>query len=140
MNNFEYIIVGSGYAGAVCARVFAEKTGKNVLVMEKRNHIAGNAYDEYNKDGILIHKYGPHIFHTDKEDVFEFLSRFTEWIPYRHKVKAEIDGQEVPLPINFTSIPDSIKIEYVKDDVVLFPFVPVIPIIFFLLYFNINSV
>ena len=101
---YDYIVVGAGYAGAICARRIAEELNKKVLLVEKRNHIAGNMYDFYNTDGILVHKYGPHISVMNEKKSFDFLSRFTEWIPYHHTVMAEIDGIEVPLPFNLTSI------------------------------------
>ena len=101
---FDYLIVGAGFAGSVLAERLASQAGKKVLIIDKRNHIAGNAYDYYNEDGILIHKYGPHIFHTNSKDVFEYLSKFTEWRPYEHRVLASVDGQLVPIPINLTTI------------------------------------
>jgi len=101
---FDYVIVGAGFAGSVLAERLATKAGKKILILDKRNHIAGNTYDYYNKDGILIHKYGPHIFHTNSKDVFEYLSRFTPWRPYEHRVLASVDGQLVPIPINLTTI------------------------------------
>lgn len=100
----DYLVVGAGYAGAVCARRIADSTHKNVLVIDKRPHIAGNMYDCPDASGILVHQYGPHISVMNEKRVFDFLSRFTEWVPYHHRVNAEIDGREVPLPINFTSI------------------------------------
>ena len=75
-----------------------------MLLVDKRSHIGGNAYDHYNEDGILVHKYGPHIFHTNSRDVFDYLSRFTEWRPYEHRVLASVDGQHVPIPINLDTI------------------------------------
>jgi UDP-galactopyranose mutase len=100
---YDWIIVGAGMTGAVAARTLAE-AGKNVLVLEKREHIAGNAYDELDEAGVLIHRYGPHIFHTNDEEVWQFLSRFTEWRTYRHKVLAEIDGEYMPVPFNLNSM------------------------------------
>lgn len=100
---FNYLVVGCGYAGAVIARLAAEE-GNQVLVIDRRKTIAGNMYDEFNDSGILVHKYGPHISVMNEKKVYDFLSRFTEWVPYEHRVNAEIDGKEVPLPINFTSI------------------------------------
>lgn len=102
--SYDFIVVGAGYAGSICARELAEKLNKKVLIIDKRNHIAGNMYDEYNSDGILIHKYGPHISVMNERRAFDYLSKFTEWIPYLHTVKAEIDGIEVPLPFNLTAI------------------------------------
>lgn len=101
---FDYLIVGAGYAGSVLAERLARVGNKKVLIIDKRNHIAGNAYDHYNEDGILVHKYGPHIFHTNSKDVFDYLSRFTEWHNYQHKVLASVDGQMVPMPINLNTI------------------------------------
>lgn len=100
---FDYLIVGAGYAGSVLAERLAA-VNKKVLIIDKRNHIAGNAYDHYNEDGILVHKYGPHIFHTNSKDVFNYLSKFTEWHNYQHKVLASVDGQMVPMPINLNTI------------------------------------
>jgi UDP-galactopyranose mutase len=101
---FDYLIVGAGFAGSVLAERLASQANKKVLIIDKRDHIAGNAYDYFNKDGILIHKYGPHIFHTNSKDVFEYLGQFTEWRPYEHKVLASVDGQLVPIPINLNTI------------------------------------
>ena len=100
---YDWIIVGAGMTGAVAARTLAE-AGKSVLVLEKREHIAGNAYDELDREGVLIHRYGPHIFHTNDEEVWQFLSRFTRWRTYRHKVLAEIDGEYMPVPFNLNSM------------------------------------
>jgi UDP-galactopyranose mutase len=101
---FDYLIVGAGFAGSVLAERLAAGSDKKVLICDKRPHIGGNAYDHYNEDGILVHKYGPHIFHTNARDVFEYLSRFTEWRPYQHRVRASLDGQIVPIPINLDTI------------------------------------
>ncbi|MEP6704265.1 MAG: UDP-galactopyranose mutase [Acidobacteriota bacterium] len=101
---FDYLIVGAGFAGSVLAERLANGSGKRVLICDKRSHIGGNAYDFYNDDGILIHKYGPHIFHTNSADVFDYLSRFTEWRNYQHRVLAEVDGMRVPIPINLDTI------------------------------------
>jgi UDP-galactopyranose mutase len=101
---FDYLIVGAGFAGSVLAERLATQAGKKILIIDKRNHISGNAYDYYNEDGILIHKYGPHIFHTNSKDVFEYLNQFTQWRPYEHRVLGSVDGQLVPIPINLTTI------------------------------------
>ena len=101
---FDYLIVGAGFAGSVLAERLATQANKKVLIIDKREHIGGNAYDYYNNDGILIHKYGPHIFHTNSKEVFEYLGQFTPWRPYEHKVLASVDGQLVPIPINVDTI------------------------------------
>ena len=101
---FDYLIVGAGFAGSVLAERLAKEAGKKVLIIDKRPHIGGNAYDHYNDAGILVHKYGPHIFHTNSREVFEYLSQFTEWRPYEHRVLASVDGQLVCIPINLDTI------------------------------------
>ncbi|HZU03950.1 MAG TPA: UDP-galactopyranose mutase, partial [Ktedonobacteraceae bacterium] len=101
---FDYLIVGAGFAGSVLAERLASQLNKSVLLIDKRNHIGGNAYDHYDQDGLLIHKYGPHIFHTNSLQVLEYLSQFTEWRPYQHRVLASVDGQLVPIPINLDTI------------------------------------
>lgn len=101
---FDYLVVGAGFSGSVIAERIASQLGKKVLVVDKRNHIGGNAYDRYDSSGILVHKYGPHIFHTNSREVFEYLSRFTEWRSYEHRVLASVDGQLVPIPINLDTI------------------------------------
>ncbi|HEU4471585.1 MAG TPA: UDP-galactopyranose mutase [Flavisolibacter sp.] len=101
---FDYLIVGAGFAGSVLAERLASQANKKVLIIDKRDHIAGNAYDYFNPDGILIHKYGPHIFHTNSKEVFEYLGQFTPWRPYEHKVLGSVDGQLVPIPINLNTI------------------------------------
>ena len=101
---FDYLIVGAGFAGCVLAERLARDADKNVLICDVRPHIGGNAYDHYNDDGILVHKYGPHIFHTNSAEVFDYLSQFTVWRPYQHRVRALVDGQLVPMPINLDTI------------------------------------
>ena len=101
---FDYLIVGAGFAGSVLAERLASEAGKKVLIVDRRGHIGGNAYDHYNDEGVLVHRYGPHIFHTNSREVFEYLSRFTEWRPYMHRVLASVDGQLVPMPINLNTI------------------------------------
>jgi UDP-galactopyranose mutase len=103
-DTFDYLIVGAGYAGSVLAERLARGSGKQVLLVDRRPHFGGNAYDHYNDDGILVHKYGPHIFHTNSKEVFDYLSRFAEWRQYQHKVLASVDGQSVPIPINLDTI------------------------------------
>lgn len=104
METFDYMIVGAGYAGSILAERLARGWGKQVLLVDRRPHIAGNAYDHFNDDGILVHKYGPHIFHTNSKEVFDYLSRFTPWRQYQHRVLACVDGQLVPIPINLDTI------------------------------------
>jgi UDP-galactopyranose mutase len=101
---FDYLVVGAGFAGAVVAEQMARNFGRKVLVVDRRPHIGGNAYDHYNDHGLLVHKYGPHIFHTNSRDVFEYLSRFTQWRNYEHRVLANVDGQLVPIPINLDTV------------------------------------
>lgn len=101
---FDYLIVGAGFAGAVLAERLANGAGKKVLICDRRSHIGGNAYDHYNDDGILVHRYGPHIFHTNSKRVFDYLTRFTEWREYQHRVLASVDGMLVPIPINLDTI------------------------------------
>jgi UDP-galactopyranose mutase len=101
---FDYLIVGAGFAGSILAERLASGSNKKVLLCDKRSHIGGNAYDEYDRHGILVHRYGPHIFHTNSREVFEYLSRFTEWRPYEHRVKASVDGMTLPIPINLDTI------------------------------------
>lgn len=101
---FDFLIVGAGFSGSVIAERLASQQGKKVLLVDRRPHIAGNAYDYYDDAGILIHKYGPHIFHTNSKDVFDYLSMFTQWRQYQHWVKANVDGQLVPMPINLDTI------------------------------------
>ncbi|WP_234733797.1 UDP-galactopyranose mutase [Tellurirhabdus bombi] len=102
--HYDFAIVGAGYAGSVLAERLASQAGKTVLVIDKRPHIAGNAYDYYNQDGILIHLYGPHIFHTNSPEVFSYLSQFTQWRPYEHRVLAQVEGKLLPIPINLDTV------------------------------------
>ncbi len=101
---YDCIIVGAGIAGAAAARVLAEEGGKRVLVTERRSHIGGNCYDRPDDHGILIHEYGPHIFHTDDEEVRAFLSRFTEWYDFGHEVVAKVGDQLLPIPFNLNTL------------------------------------
>ena len=103
-DSYDMIVVGAGYAGSVCARRLAESAGFRVAVLERRSHIAGNAYDRLDNAGILIHEFGPHIYHTFDERVHNFLSRFTKWTDYQHKVLANIHGTLMPVPFNHTSL------------------------------------
>lgn len=102
---YDWIVVGAGYSGAVLAERIASQLEQRVLVVERRHHIGGNAYDYHDDDsGLLIHRYGPHIFHTNSDKVWAYLSRFTDWRPYEHRARAVIDGEAVPLPFNFGAI------------------------------------
>ena len=97
---YDYLIVGAGFAGCVLAERLASQLGKRVLLIDRRPHIGGNAYDEYNEEGILVHRYGPHVFHTNDRRVFRYLSGFTSWRPYVHKARSFVEGRLVPIPIN----------------------------------------
>ncbi|MBI3260054.1 MAG: UDP-galactopyranose mutase [Ignavibacteriae bacterium] len=100
----DYLIVGAGFSGCVLAERIATVLGKKSLIVEKRSHIGGNAYDYYNEYGILVHKYGPHIFHTNSQKVVDHLSQFTNWNAYQHKVLANVDGINIPVPFNLNSL------------------------------------
>lgn len=101
---FDFLIVGAGFAGSILAERIAKQLNKKVLVVEKRNHIGGNAYDEYDEHGILVHRYGPHIFHTNDKNIVDYLSQFTDWYQYEHKVLAYSDNDYYPIPINRITI------------------------------------
>ncbi|WP_084603560.1 UDP-galactopyranose mutase [Devosia enhydra] len=101
---YDYLIVGAGFAGSVLAERLASDGGKRVLLCDRRPHIGGNAYDHFDRAGILVHKYGPHIFHTNSEDIVAYLSRFTAWRPYEHRVLAAVGDHRVPMPINRTTL------------------------------------
>ncbi|MCD8316861.1 MAG: UDP-galactopyranose mutase [Eggerthellaceae bacterium] len=104
INDYDAVIVGSGFAGSVVARQLAELGKDRVLIIEKRSHIGGNMYDEYDDSGILVHRYGPHIFHTNDKRAYDYLSRFTEWRPYEHEVVADWYGTYIPVPFNKNSM------------------------------------
>ncbi len=101
---YDYLVVGAGFAGSVISERLASQHGARVLLIDRRPHIGGNAFDEPNEAGILYHKYGPHIFHTNSDMVVDYLSQFTEWRPYEHRVRAHVRGQNVPIPINRTTL------------------------------------
>ena len=112
---YDYLIVGAGFAGSVMAERLASQLNKKVLVVEKRNHIAGNAYDEYDENGILVHLYGPHLFHTNSEKVFQYLSQFTDWNFYEHRVLAKLENEYYPIPINRTTVNKLYKMNLKTD-------------------------
>ena len=101
---YDSIVIGCGFAGAVVARELAEKKNQKVLLLDSRNHLGGNCYDEKDEYGILIHKYGPHIFHTNIKKVYDYLSQFTEWYDYQHEVVGNVYGQELPIPFNLNTL------------------------------------
>jgi UDP-galactopyranose mutase len=101
---YDYLVVGAGFAGSVIAERLASQHDARVLVVDRRPHVGGNAYDHLDEAGVLIHQYGPHIFHTNSDEIVDYLSQFTEWRPYEHKVLAEVRGQLVPIPINRTTL------------------------------------
>ncbi|MFB8928105.1 UDP-galactopyranose mutase [Xanthomonas arboricola pv. juglandis] len=101
---FDYLIIGAGFAGSVLAERLAAGLGKRVLVVDRRPHIGGNAYDFHDDAGVLIHRYGPHIFHTNAQRIVDYLSNFTQWRPYEHRVLAQVGEQQVPIPINMTTL------------------------------------
>ena len=102
--DYDVLVVGAGFAGSVLAERLASQGGQRVLLIDRRDHVGGNAYDEQDAAGILIHRYGPHIFHTNSQDVWDYLSRFTKWRPYEHRVLAQVRGKLLPVPINRTTL------------------------------------
>jgi UDP-galactopyranose mutase len=116
MGRYDYLIVGCGFAGSVLAERLATQHGARILMIDKRDHVGGNAYDEKNADGILYHKYGPHIFHTNSDEVFAYLSRFTKWRPYEHRVLATVHDRLVPIPINRTTLNELFGLELQTDE------------------------
>src|SRR5581483_5165212 len=101
---FDYLVVGAGFAGATIAERLAAHAGKRVLICDRRPHIGGNAYDHQNHEGVLVHQYGPHIFHTNSREVYEYLSQFTACRRYEHRVLASVDGKLLPFPINLDTL------------------------------------
>jgi UDP-galactopyranose mutase len=104
VKKYDWLVVGAGFSGAVVAERLANETGARVLIIDRRNHVAGNAYDHLDEAGLLVHRYGPHIFHTNSAHIFDYLSQFTEWRPYEHRVLARVRGQLLPIPINRTTV------------------------------------
>ena len=113
---YDVLVVGAGYAGSVVAERLASQCGLSSLVIDRRDHIAGNAYDYVDEHGVLVHKYGPHIFHTNSEKVVAYLSQFTEWMPYEHRVLANVAGKFLPMPINRTTINRLYDLDLTTDD------------------------
>jgi len=103
MKHIDILIIGAGISGAVLAERYAS-IGKKVLIIEKRNHIAGNCYDYIDENGILVSKYGAHLFHTNEESVWKYVNQFSEWYPFEHKVIARVDDKTVPIPVNITTV------------------------------------
>lgn len=118
---YDSIVIGSGIAGAIAARELAEKKQKKVLVIERRSHIGGNCYDKEDEHGILIHEYGPHIFHTNNKEIFDYLSRFTQWYEFRHKVVARVGESLIPVPFNLNTlhmIYEKEKADYLEEKLI----------------------
>ncbi|MFL5737064.1 MAG: UDP-galactopyranose mutase [Actinomycetota bacterium] len=113
---FDFLVVGAGFAGSVTAERLAA-AGARVAIVDRRSHIGGNAYDEFDDEGILIHRYGPHIFHTSSTEVVRYLSRFTAWRPYEHRVRASVDGGLYPIPINLDTINSLYGLSLTEDEV-----------------------
>jgi len=115
-DRYDTLVVGAGYAGSILAERLATQLGHRVLIIDRRDHIAGNAYDFHDEHGVLVHRYGPHIFHTNSEKVVEYLSRFTDWRPYEHRVVALVDGKHVPIPINRTTVNELYGLDLTTDE------------------------
>jgi UDP-galactopyranose mutase len=116
IHDYDFLVVGAGFAGSVCAERLAA-AGQRVLIVDKRPHIGGNAYDELDAHGVLVHRYGPHLFHTNGKRIFEYLSRFTDWRFYEHRVRASVEGKLYPLPINRTTINELYGLDLDEDGV-----------------------
>ncbi len=120
VKRFEYLVVGAGFAGSVLAERLAAGAGHDVLLVDRRPHVGGNAYDHYDEAGILVHRYGPHIFHTNSRRVFEYLSRFTEWRSYEHRVRASVNGKLLPIPINLDTVNELYGLTLTPEELVQF--------------------
>ncbi len=114
--HYKYVVVGAGLAGLTVAERIASEKNEKVLLVEKRSHIGGNVYDSYNEDGILIHNYGPHIFHTNDKEVYEYLSRFTKWNDFWHRVLTQVDGNLIPMPITLETINKLYNLSLTPDE------------------------
>ena len=117
---FDFLIIGAGFSGSVVASELARRYGQRVLIVDKRSHIGGNAFDKKDAHGILIHPYGPHIFHTNSKNIFDYLSRFTEWRPYEHRVLSNVNGMLVPVPINLDTVNRLYNLNLREDQVEAF--------------------
>ena len=115
-DGYDVLVAGAGYAGAVMAERLASQCDLRVLVVERRRHIAGNAYDEFDEHGVRVHRYGPHIFHTNSREIVAYLSQFTDWTPYEHRVLARVGELHVPIPINRTTVNELYGLELASDD------------------------
>ena len=116
---FDYLVVGAGFAGSVLAERLAA-AGRSVMIVDRRPHIGGNAFDHYDDAGILVHRYGPHIFHTNSQRVVDYLSRFTDWRPYEHRVKAQVDDELLPMPINLDTVNRLYSLDLTSDELTRF--------------------
>jgi UDP-galactopyranose mutase len=114
--SYDWLVVGAGFAGSVLAERLASEAGARVLLIDRRPHVGGNAWDERNEAGVLVHRYGPHIFHTNAPQIVDYLSRFTEWRPYEHRVLARVRGRLVPIPINRTTVNTLYGLDLRTDD------------------------
>ena len=115
-DRYDTLVVGAGYAGSVMAERLASQCGHRVLVIDRRDHIGGNAFDYLDENGVLVHRYGAHIFHTNSDKVVRYLSQFTDWRPYEHRVLARVDGRHVPVPINRTTLNEVYGLGMTTDD------------------------
>ncbi len=113
---YDFLIVGAGFSGSVLAERIASQLDKRVLLIDRRGHVCGNAFDEADSSGIRVHRYGPHLFHTNEAHIISYLSRFTEWHPYEHKVRSYINGALVPMPINRTTINELFDLTLATDE------------------------
>lgn len=113
---FKYIVVGAGLAGITMAERIATQLNEKVLIIEKRDHIGGNIYDSYDSSGILIHNYGPHTFHTNDKEVFDYICSFTEWNDYQHRVLSYVNGNFVPMPISLETINQLYNMDLSEND------------------------
>ena len=116
-DRFDYLVVGAGFAGAVVAERLAADAGRRVMVIDRRPHIGGNAFDRRDDSGLLVHPYGPHIFHTNSQAVVDYLSRFTAWRPYEHRVLANVGGQLLPVPVNRTTVNRFFGLDLTEEEV-----------------------